>query len=256
MKTIGLALGGGAVLGAAHIGVLKALHEKKIKISHISGTSIGALVGALFAYGKDWEEIQSIALEMSWMDITGISLSRYGLLSNKKLGELLTKYIGNRQIEDAGIPLAIVTTDIHTGQKVVFRKGSVSRAVIASTCIPGIFEPININGQWLMDGGIVENIPVRTCFDIGAQYVIGVDLNGKQTGKNPQNIIDIIVNSFLFMMQQSDISQSKQANLTIRPDLSAYNWTHTDHVPEMIRQGYKETLSALSESNLINDDDL
>lgn len=246
MRKVGLALGGGVVLGAAHIGVLKAISEKNIHVSSISGTSIGALVAALYAFGKTWEQIQSIALELKWMDVTGISLSRYGLLSNKKLGALLIKHIGDRHIEEADIPLAIVTTDIETGKKVVLTEGQVARAVTASTCIPGIFEPVKINGRLLMDGGIIENVPVLTARQTGASYVIGVDLNSKYSGEKPQNIIDIIVNSFLFMMNQSDKLQGDQADLLIQPDLSAFNWTNTDHVADMILQGYKDALPVLS----------
>ena len=93
-KKIGLALGGGAVLGAAHVGVLRALKENNIEVSYIAGTSIGAFVGAFYAFGKNWEDINKIASELKWIDITGISLSRYGLLSNEKMGVLIKKHIG------------------------------------------------------------------------------------------------------------------------------------------------------------------
>lgn len=161
MKKIGLALGGGAVLGAAHVGVLRALDEQNIKINYITGTSIGALVAALFAFGKTWKEIELIALELKWLDITSITLSKYALLTNEKLGELLIKHIGNRNIEDSEIPLAFITTDISNGEKIVLNKGPVTTAVMASTCIPGIFKPIEIDGKMLVDGGIAENVPEK-----------------------------------------------------------------------------------------------
>lgn len=245
MKKIGLALGGGAVLGAAHIGSLRAIDDCEIKISYITGTSIGAFVAAFFAFGKDWEQIRAIASELKWLDITGISLSRYGLLSNKKLGELITKHIGDKNIEEAHIPLAIITTDITTGEKVVLDKGSVAQAVMASTCIPGIFEPIEINGKMLMDGGIVENVPVPTVRKMGADYVIGVDLNAHHAFKKPNNILDVIINSFLFLMQQADKIQAQDADLLIKPNLSRFNWTDTNQVDELMKRGYEDSKKML-----------
>ena len=145
MKKIGLALGGGAVLGAAHIGVLRALHEHNINVNYITGTSIGAFVASLVAFGKTWEEIESIASELKWMDISGVTLSKFALLTNEKLGELSIKHIGDKNIEDAMIPLAIIATDISNGEKIVLNKGSVATAIMASTCIPGIYKPIEFD---------------------------------------------------------------------------------------------------------------
>lgn len=119
MKKIGLALGGGAVLGAAHVGVLKAIEEFDIEISYIAGTSIGAFVAAFCAFGKTPAEIEEIALKLTWMDISGISLFKNGLLSNEKLGDLISEHIGDKKIENAKIPLAMIATDISSGKKVV-----------------------------------------------------------------------------------------------------------------------------------------
>ena len=146
---IGLALGGGAVLGAAHVGVLRAMEEFDIEINYITGTSIGAFVAAFVAFGKKWPEIEEIASELKWMDITGVTLSKYGLLSNEKLGNLIIKHIGDKNIEDAEIPLAMIATDIETGEKVILDKGPVAEAAMASTCIPGIFKPVEINVKCL-----------------------------------------------------------------------------------------------------------
>ena len=151
-KNIGLALGGGVFLGAAHIGVLRAIDEFNIKISHIAGTSIGALIAALYAFRKSWEDIKSIALELGWFDISGLSLSKYGLLSNKNVGKIITDTLGDVKFEDSNIPLAAIATDISTGNKVVLTKGRVADGVMASTCIPGVFLPVEINGELLVDG--------------------------------------------------------------------------------------------------------
>lgn len=241
MKKIGLALGGGAVLGAAHIGVLKALSEEEIKINYITGTSIGAFVASLVAFGKTWEEIEKIAIELKWMDISGISLSKFALLNNEKLGELMVKHIGNKNIEESNIPLAMIATDISSGEKIVLEKGSVATAVMASACIPGIYKPVEIDGKMLVDGGIVENVPIKTARKIGAKFVIAVDLNAKNTFQKPTNILDVMLNSFQLLTFQVDKIQTKKADLLIQPDLSSFSGSDTKQVQNLIQKGYEET---------------
>lgn len=241
MKKIGLALGGGAVLGAAHIGVLKALSEEEIKINYITGTSIGAFVASLVAFGKTWEEIEKIAIELKWMDISGISLSKFALLNNEKLGELIVKHIGNKNIEESNIPLAMIATDISSGEKIVLEKGSVATAVMASACIPGIYKPVEIDGKMLVDGGIVENVPIKTARKIGAKFVIAVDLNAKNTFQKPTNILDVMLNSFQLLTFQVDKIQTKKADLLIQPDLSSFSGSDTKQVQNLIQKGYEET---------------
>lgn len=170
-KKIGLALGGGAVLGAAHIGVLKALEELEIEIGWITGTSIGSLVASLYAFGVDCNKVQDLAIDLSWSDIAGFSLSKFGLLSNKNIQKFLQKHIGDATFDQANIPLAVIATNITTGQKVVLNKGKVAYAVMASCCIPGIFKPVTINDILLVDGGIVENVPVSPLKDLGADFL-------------------------------------------------------------------------------------
>ena len=237
---IGLALGGGAVLGAAHVGVLRAMEEFDIEINYITGTSIGAFVAAFVAFGKKWPEIEEIASELKWMDITGVTLSKYGLLSNEKLGNLIIKHIGDKNIEDAEIPLAMIATDIETGEKVILDKGPVAEAAMASTCIPGIFKPVEINGKMLVDGGIVENVPINTVKNMGADFVIGVDLNAKHSYKKPDNIIDVLLNSFHFIMKHSVKHQTEYAHLLIEPNLAGYNMADMDQVDDIMKIGYND----------------
>lgn len=247
---IGLALGGGAVLGAAHIGVLKALEENKIPINFIAGTSIGAFVAALYAFKKDWQEIEKIALDLDWLDISAISLSQYGLLSNKKLGELIRKHIGDVQFEQADIPLTMIATDIANGKKVILTKGSVAEAVMASTCIPGVFIPVKIDDLLLVDGGIVENVPVTPLQEMGAKYTIAVDLNARRSLKKPENIIEVLINAFYFTMRTATQLQSQQADLIIKPDLSGFSLIDTKQTPDLIERGYVETINALKKLSI------
>jgi NTE family protein len=244
-KKAGLALGGGAVLGAAHIGVLQALEEREITVTHIAGTSIGSLIAALYAFGKTADEIREIALDLKWMKVTDISISKFALLSNEKLGKIVREHIGDKNIEDADIPLGIIATNISTGEKVVLDKGPVNRAVMASTCIPGVFEPVEIDDMLLVDGGIVENVPIQTVQDLGADYVIGVDLNARYSNEKPENILDVLINSFHFTLMTAARLQTEEADLMIKPDLSDFNYTDTDQVKDLIKQGYKEAKKAL-----------
>ena len=245
MKKTGLALGGGAVLGAAHVGVLKAIKELEIQIDYIAGTSIGAFVAAFYAFGKSWEEIGEIALNLRWIDITEISLSRYGLLSNEKMGQLVVEHIGDKNIEDSGIPLAILATDASNGEKVILDNGSVAEAVMASSCIPGVFRPSDEGKKMLVDGGVVENVPIHTVRNMGAGYVIGVDLNAEQSYEKPENILDVILNSFHFIMKTAASLQTEDADLLIKPDLSAYNWTNMEHVDDLMEKGYQDARKTL-----------
>ncbi len=245
---IGLALGGGAVLGAAHVGVLKAMEELDIEVSYIAGTSIGAFVAAFYAFNKKSVDIEAIASKLEWMDISGISLSRFGLLSNEKLGELIEEYIGSRSIEDADIPLSIVSTDICSGEKTIIKSGSLSKAVMASACLPGIFNPVELDDKLLVDGGIVENVPIITVKEMGADFVIGVDLNANQLYQKPENILDVIMNSFHFVMRASAKFQTEDADLLIKPDLSKFNMVDTDQVENLMKQGYADGLEQLKKA--------
>jgi NTE family protein len=247
MEKVGLALGGGAALGAAHVGVLRAIDEFDIKIDYLAGTSIGAFIAALFAFGKTWKDIEKIALALKWIDITDLSLSKYGLLSNEKLGHLIIDHIGDQRIEDAPIPLAMIATDATTGKKVVLDKGSVADAVMASTCIPGIFKPVENDERMLLDGGIVENVPIETITKMGAEYVIAVDLNANYSYEKPQNILDIILNSFHFIMKQTAKIQAEGADLLIKPDLSAFSRSDIEQVEKMIKEGYDDATKSLKE---------
>lgn len=138
MGKIGLALGGGAVLGAAHVGVLRAIEEHGLEVSYISGTSIGAFVGAFYAFGMAPDEIEKIALKLKWMDISRLSFSGNGLLSNKKLGELVVDHIGECSFEESKIPLSMIATDAASGDKVVLNEGSISDAVIGISIAKGL----------------------------------------------------------------------------------------------------------------------
>lgn len=244
-EPVGLALGGGATLGAAHVGVLRALEEAGINIDAIAGTSIGAMVGAFYAFGMSVDEIETIALELDWPDISGIALSKRGLLTNKEMGKLLDKHLGDARFEEADIPFAAVTTDISSGEKVIINQGNVPEAVKASTCIPVLFEPIAFDGRLLVDGGLTESVPLSAVQEMGAQYVIGVDLNAHRKYKRPENILDILNNTLEIALEHLANERSKEIDLLIQPNLAEFSRSETKDIDKMIAEGYKVTREIL-----------
>lgn len=244
-KKIGLALGGGAVLGAAHIGVLKALKENDVNIACIAGTSVGAFIGAFFAFGVEWDEIDRIARNLKWLDVSRMSISQYGLLSNSKLGDLLIEHVGDVSFDQAVIPLAMVAADISTGEKVVIREGSISSAAMASSCIPGIFVPVEMNGRLLVDGGIVENVPISPLQEMKVDLIIAVDLNSGLREERPGNIVEVLLRSFNFMLASATRLQIEGADILIQPDLSAFNMYDMDQSGNLFEAGYLEAMKML-----------
>ncbi len=237
-KKTGLALSGGSILGAAHIGVLKVIEEKEISINHVSGTSVGSFVGALYAFGKSPKEIEDISMNLKWPDVSNISVSKYGLLNNEKLGELVVEYLGDVNIEDSKIPLSIIATDISKGEKVILRKGNLAQAVRASSCIPGIFAPVKINKTLLVDGGVFENLPISPLKDANLNNIIAVDLLSNKPEKAPKNILDVLLNTFHYMIISSSQIQEKDIDVIIKPDLSSFNRINTKQTKEIIQKGY------------------
>ncbi len=246
-KKIGLALGGGAVLGAVHVGVLQAIKEYDIKLEAISGTSIGAFIAALYACGKTPMEIQKIAEKLSWFDITTISLSQLGLLSNSKFKKVIGETINKATFEQTEIPLAMVAADILTGEKVVLKSGDIATAVMASTCIPGVFVPVEHENRLLVDGGIMENVPVSPLKDLGADYIIGVDLFAKHSYKKPRHLVELLVNTLDITIMNVSNLQTREADVVITPDLSHFNLIDINQVKDLIRIGYREARKALNQ---------
>jgi len=242
---IGLALGGGAVLGGAHIGVLRALDEAEIPIHFVAGTSVGALIGALYAGGLSWREMESMALDMNWFDVSRVRLSRFGLLSNRKIGNIVKEHLGEMGFADTRIPLAMVATDISSGEKVVLHSGDLARAVMASTCVPGVFVPVEIDGRMLVDGGVVENVPLSPLQEMGAGYILGVDLNAKIECRRPRNIVEVLLKTFDFMLLNATRLQTERADYMIAPDLSRFNMINTYRIGELIDVGYRDASAAL-----------
>ena len=246
---IGVALGGGAVYGAAHVGVLRALEESGVSIKFIAGTSIGAFIAALYACGKSPDEIEKTLIQLNWLDISRFKLSRLGLLSNDKLGDQLLKSTGVNDFGETKIPLGVVATDVSSGDHVVMTDGDIGQAVQASTCVPGIFIPVERDGQMLVDGGLVDNVPVSVVRKLGAQYTVGVDLSRSRPYQKPDDLVDVLINSIDIAIDNATRIQTSDADFLITPTLSSGSRTDTGRVAELVKDGYESTCKQLTDSS-------
>ena len=176
-KKVGLVLSSGAARGLAHIGVIRALTEKKIPVDFIAGASIGAFVGACFAKHGDIKELEEVVLDIDWRRMLkladfSLALISKGFIHGRKAAELLKAIIGDIKFSDLKIPLAVVTTDINSGEEIIIRDGSVVEAVKASISMPAIFVPARMRGRFLIDGGIVDPVPIDAARNMGAEFII------------------------------------------------------------------------------------
>ena len=243
--SLGLALSGGAVLGCAHIGVLQALEERRVQVTHLAGTSIGALIGSFFAFGLSGKEIEGIAREIRWADVTRPSPSRLGLLSQEKLRELLRTRLGNPRIEDASIPLALVATDVSSGDKVIMTEGDLALAASASACFPGIFVPVERDGRLLVDGGLVEHLPISPLQGWSVDRIIAVDAFLGMTFHRPTKLLNLIKNAVDIALVHSTQKVADEVDLLIAPDLQAFSSTELKDIPGIVAEGYRAANEAL-----------
>jgi NTE family protein len=175
-KRIGLALGGGAVRGLAHLGVLKVLSRAGIPIDCVSGTSVGSLIGAAYCAGMALERMEEIAAQIGWRKVASLTWPVQGFVTFAKMERWLVALLGDLVFADLETPLAVVATDLENGEPVILKEGRLAPAVQASCSIPGIVAPVKMNGWLLGDGVVVDNVPVAAARALGADYVIGVDI--------------------------------------------------------------------------------
>lgn len=242
---IGVALGGGGALGSAHIGVLKVFEENKIPIDYLSGNSIGAVIAALYAFEVKLDDILKLAEKMNWLKISSFVFSKRALLSNEEIGEIITEYLGEVSIEDAPIPLVIMATDIVTGKEAVLRQGTVAKAVMASTAIPGVFTPVEMDNRTLVDGLLVNNVPISPLKGMGAEFTIAVNLGARDKYPEPHDLIDILINSYEIAIDTTTALRLKSADFVLQLQLEDY--AHRDSSPalELFKKGYQTTQSEL-----------
>jgi NTE family protein len=218
---IGLALGGGAAKGFAHVGVIAVLEEAGLRPDYLVGTSAGSLVAALYASGKSSAELQKTAMSMEEAAITDwmLPLVGRGVFRGDALGRFVNESVGGRLIEDMRIPLGVVATDLGSGQAVLFQRGDTGTAVRASSAVPAVFVPVKINGRDYVDGGLVAPVPVRYARQMGAELVIAVDISTAPEDSATKDTLQILLQTFSIMGKSINQHELREADIVVRPSL-------------------------------------
>jgi NTE family protein len=235
---IALALGGGFARGFAHIGVLQVLEENNIPISHIAGTSVGSILGAAYASGAPLERLIDTCRTLRVRDIARWRVSRLGLVSNKCLAQLIERVFESRHFEDLRIPMSVVTTDLATGEPVVFTHGPLVEVIRASCAFPGLFEPVEIGTRFLADGGLVAPVPTLAARNMGATAVVGVSV-GMHDGYRgaPTNIFQVVSRAVSAAQKHQAEIWERHADLVLRPEVQGLAWDDFDRTAEAIAAG-------------------
>ncbi len=216
---LGLALGGGAARGFAHVGVIAALEEAGLKPDLVVGTSAGSLVAALYASGKSSAQLQQTALNMEEVAITDwmLPIVGRGMFRGDALARYVNDLVAGRLIENMRIPLGIVATDLGSGQAMLFQRGDTGTAVRASSAVPAVFVPVKINDREYVDGGLVSPVPVRFARQMGAELVIAVDISSPPEANPAGGTLQILLQTFAIMGKSINQYELKEADVVVRP---------------------------------------
>jgi NTE family protein len=216
---IGLALGGGAARGFAHIGAIQVFEEAGIKPDLVVGTSAGSLVAALYASGKTGNEMAAMALTMDEGAITDWAFPSRGVIRGEALARYVREQTGNRTIERLPMPLGIVATDLDSGAPVLFQRGDVGVAVRASSAVPAVFQPVKIGEREYVDGGLVSPVPVRFAREMGAEMVIAIDISSPPDGNPTSDSFKLLMQTVAIMMRSINQFELRAADVVLRPGL-------------------------------------
>jgi NTE family protein len=248
VPAIGVALGGGFARGIAHIGVLKVLEEEGIPVRVVTGTSVGALIGASYCSGLSAEELEEVARSVRFTTFARWTLSRFGFATNDRMITFLTRTLKCKTFEELRIPLGVTATDFNTGEGVVFHSGSIIDPVRASCAYPGMFLPINIRGRFLVDGMLSHPVPTRPLREMGADRVIAVHLKGTwSTGAAPRHLFDVIGQSFAIAQDAMATVWRSAADLVIEPDVAGFAYDDFKRADDLIHVGEVAMRAALPE---------
>jgi NTE family protein len=262
-KKIGLALSGGAARGLAHVGVIDVLHEEGIPIDMIAGTSAGAVMGAIYAWNQDTDKMKEYALDAKWKKLAPLidpSFPRTGFIKGRKIKNLLSTFIGgNIKFSDLKIPFACVATDIDTGEEIVINKGSVPEALRASISIPGIFTLVKHEGRYLVDGGLTTPVPVELVKQMGADFIIAVNVNPDVVGRmsntslrrmearKEPNIFQVMMQSIYITTYSLARNNLENADIVIEPRVAHIGAGDFQKAREFIDLGTQAAKSAIPE---------
>lgn len=249
---IGLALGGGAARGFAHVGVIQVLEEAGIPPVLVTGTSAGSLVAALYASGKNGAQLQKVAESMDESTIADWTLPLFGrgVLRGEALAKYVNAQVGQKLIETMPLPLGIVATDLNSGNDMLFQRGDTGTAVRASSAVPAVFTPVKINGRDYVDGGLSSPVPVRAARKMGAELVIAVDISSPPEGSSATGTIEILLQTFSIMGKSINGFELKDADVVVRPVLTGVSSSDFSSRKRSIEAGRQAMLQALPQLRL------
>jgi NTE family protein len=247
MNKIGLVLSGGGVRGIAHLGVIQALSEMKIKPDMISGTSAGAIVGAFIAAGYEPWEVMDIARHSDLFGAGNIVFGKPGVFSMKSFGKIYSQYFSRNSFEDLRLPLFVTATDIVNGESVTFSSGNLAEVLMASSCVPVVFEPVKINGSSFVDGGVLNNFPVEPLLS-RCTSIIGVHVNSINAVNPDISMISLADRSFHLALSSSVKSKTHCCNLFIEPEnMTRFGMFDTKKMDDIFDAGYHHVMNMRTE---------
>ena len=242
---IGLALGGGAARGFAHIGVIQVLEENGLRPDLVVGTSAGSLVAALYATGRSGAELGVLAESMDESAVTDWAFPGRGLIRGEALAKYVRDHTGGRNIEQMRMPLGIVATDLDSGDAIMFQRGDPGVAVRASSAVPAVFQPVRIGLREYVDGGLVSPVPVRFARQMGAELVIAVDISAAPEGSATGDAMRMLLQTFSIMGRSINRFELRDADVVLRPQLAGVSGTDFSARKRSIQAGREAALAQL-----------
>ena len=242
---LGLALSGGGTRGFAHIGVMKAFEEERIKFDYVAGTSAGSLMGAMYCADVSCEQMIEVAKQVKQNEL----LSKFVIQSeSSNIAKVANRLLENKTFDQLSVPFAAVAVDISTGNEVVLNKGQVAKAVSASCAVPALFKPVEIDGMVLVDGGLLNNMPADVCRSMGAEIVIAVDLNHHRgSGTKSRKLKDTLVATWNITTKSTMYKGIHNSDVVIEPELVEFKNTSLKHIDEMVEEGYRAAKEKMAE---------
>lgn len=234
---IGLALGAGGVKGFAHIGVLRELEKNQIPIDMIAGSSIGALIAALYGVGHSPSTLETFTRLFNQTFYLDFTLPKQGFIQGERIKHVIRMLSHHKHLEELNIPVGVVATDLHSGEAVVFRQGPVADTVRASISIPGVFVPYSYKGRLFVDGGVADRLPIRTVKEMGADITIAVDVSFYNHTPNIRYVYDVILQSMDIMGKEFIRMVEKEADVFIRPKVTGRHLIDFKRAEEYITYG-------------------
>jgi len=247
---IGLALGGGAARGFAHIGVIQVLEQAGIRPDLVVGTSAGSLVAAMYASGKSGAELELLAQSLDETAITDWSFPGRGLIRGEALARYVREHTGGRRIEQMKLPLGIVATDLDNGHGILFRVGDPGVAVRASSAVPAVFQPVRIGSREYVDGGLVAPVPVHFARQMGAQLIIAVDISTPPDGAATGDAMRMLLQTFSIMGRSINQFELREAEIVLRPKLAGISSADFSARARSIQAGREAAQAMLGELRL------